>query len=145
MPGIPGLENWPTWTVTGLATHPGEQCLPPAPRPPRAPSAGQRVSNFLKHPVTSFCPSGKWGKALIPFLAWRDFGRRQGRAFHTPPRDADDPSPPRTVSHDLFLCSYVTSKANLGSTGSTTMQTAFPHVRAGDDSHLAIFPTPPAT
>ena len=83
------------------------------------------------------------GKALIPFLAWRDFERKQGTAFHTPPRDAYDPSPLRTVSHDLFLCSYVTSEANLGSTGSTTMQTVFPHVRAGDDSHLAIFPTPP--
>lgn len=49
------------------------------------------------------------------------------------------------VSHDLFLCSYVTSEANLGSAGSTTIQTAFPHVQAGDDSHLAIFTTPHAT
>lgn len=81
-------------------------------------------------------------KALVPFLALRDFGRRQGTVFYTPPHDADDPSPPRTVSHDLFLCSYVISEANLGSTGFTTIQTVFPHVQAGDDSHLAISTTP---
>lgn len=58
---------------------------------------------------------------------------------------ADDPSPPRMVSHDLFLCSYVTSEANLGSTGSTTIQTVFPHVQPGHDSHLAICTTRQAT
>lgn len=92
--------------------------------------------------MTSFCPSGEWEKELVPFSALRDFGRRQGTAFHTPPYDADDPSPSRTVSHDLFLGSYVTSEADLGSTGSTTIQTVFPHVQAGEDSHLAIFTAP---
>lgn len=150
MRGIPGaqqepaLENWPLWRGNRLAAHPRGQCLPPAPRPSGAPSAVWGVSGFLKCQMTLFCSSGEWEKALVPLLALRDFGRRQGTAFHTPPHDADDPSPPRTVSHDLFLCSYVTREANLGSTGSTTMQTVFPHVRAGDDAHLAIFPTPHA-
>lgn len=84
----------------------------------------------------------RMGKALVPFQVLRDFGSRQGIALHTPPHDADDPSPLRTVSHDLFLCSYVIREANLGSTGSTTIQTAFLHVQAGDDSHLAIFTMP---
>lgn len=103
------------------------------------------VSTFLKYLMTLFCPSGEWEKALVPFLALRDFGRRRGAAFHTPPHDANDPSPRRTVSHDLFLCSYVINEANLGSTGSTTIQMVFPHVQAGDDSHLAIFTTPHVT
>lgn len=124
------------------ATHPGGQCLLPAPMTSGAPST---VSTFLKYLMTLFCPSGEWERALVPFLALRDFGRRRGAAFHTPPHDANDPSPPRTVSHDLFLCSYVINEANLGSTGSTTIQMVFLHVQAGDDSHLAIFTTPHVT
>lgn len=95
--------------------------------------------------MTPFCPSREWEKELVPSSALRDSGRRQAVAFRTPPHDADDPSPPGTGSHDLFLCSYVTSEANLGSTGSTTIQTVFPHVQAGEDSHLAIFTAPHVT
>lgn len=125
-----------------LAARPGGQRLPLAPEPRGAPSAGWAGSSFLKCLTTSFCPSGEWGKELVPLLAWRDFGRRQRAAFHTPPCDADDPSPPRMVSHDLFPGSYVTGEANAGSTGSTTIQTVFPHVQAGEDSHLARFTAP---
>lgn len=126
-----------------VSSPPGGQCLLPAPTPSGAPLI---VSTFLKCLMTLFCPFAEWETALlVPFLALRNFGRGRGTAFHTPPHDADDPSPPRTVSHDLFLCSYVINEANLGSTGSTTIQTIFLHVRAGDGSHLAIFTTPHVT
>lgn len=127
------------------ASPPGRQRLPLAPEPRGAPSTGWAVPSFLQCPTPSFCPSGEWEKELVPSLALRDLGRRQGTASLTPPHDADDPSPPRTVSHDLFLGSYVTREPNLGSTGSTTIQTVFPHAQAGEDSHLAIFAVPHVT
>lgn len=142
MQGIPGPPHQPAW-ITGPT---GEQraggTFHQHPVPSGAPSPRRAVSSFLKWLMTSFCPSGEWEKG---FVLSSPLGRRQGTAFHTPPRDADDSSPPRTVSHDLFLCSYVTSEANLGSTGSTTIQTVFPHVRAGEDSHLAIVTAPHVT
>lgn len=92
---------------------------------------GWGVSSFLKCLRTSLCPSGEWEKALVPLPVLRDLGRRRRTASHTPPHDADDPSPLRMVSHDLFLGAYVISEANLGSTGSTTIRAAFPHVQTG--------------
>lgn len=75
-------------------------------------------------------PLWRRGKGSCPFAGLEGFWKEAKNSISPPPQDADDPSPPRMVPM-IYFCAYVISEANVGSTGSTTIQTAFPQVHAG--------------